>query len=707
MRYEPPDILLSIPSNKFLIMASRKCSQHPDREIAPSSSAIRMFSEMHSTVRLPRAFYAARLSATFMTSFIKVLCAVLILASVPSMISAQTKSSPTSSSLKDLSVEELMDLEVTSVSRRPEKLSDTASAIQVITSADIRKSGATTIGEALRLASNLHVAQVDSSSWAISGRGFNNMTANKMLVLIDGRTVYTPLYAGVFWDVQDTLLDDIERIEVITGPGATLWGANAVNGVISITTKRAADTQGLLVETGGGTQPRGFLNLRYGDHLGSKGYYKVYGKMFDRNQTFYASSRAARNDWKLGQGGFRLDWDKSRTNRFTVQGDFYDGQRDQLNSPDTDVKGGNLLARWSLSLHEESDLSLQFYYDRTHRNIPNTFVEDLSTYDLDFQYRFSSADRHQLIWGLGYRQLHDDIQNSTFLAFLPAQVSRRSYSGFLQDEITIVKEKLSLTVGTKVEHNNYTGAEFQPSVRTAWKIDQRQTAWGAISRAVRTPSRIDREFFVPASPPFLLAGGPDFRSEVLTAYEVGYRLRPHERVSFAISSFYNDYDKLRSIEQANPPRPIPVIIGNGLRGKSWGAELTADYLVAKWWRLQGGFTEMRLHIRPTETSTDRTNGSGESHDPNRHLLLRSSFEPARNLQIDSSFRFVSQIVNQQLPGYAELDTRLAWQPKPSLEFSIVGQNLLHNRHAEFGSPLSRQEIYRSVYGKMLWTFLKH
>ena len=642
-----------------------------------------------------------------MTTFMRLLCAVVILASVLSIISAQTTSSPTSSSLKDLSVEELMDLEVTSVSRRPEKLSDTASAIQVITNADIRKSGATTIGEALRLASNLHVAQVDSSSWAISGRGFNNTTANKMLVLIDGRTVYTPLYAGVFWDAQDTLLEDIERIEVITGPGATLWGANAVNGVISITTKRAADTQGLLLETGGGTQPGGFLNLRYGDHLGSNGSYKVYGKMFDRNHTFYANGRDARNDWKLAQGGFRFDWDKTRTNRFTVQGDFYDGQLDQLNSPDTDIKGGNVLGRWSLSLSEESDLSLQFYYDRTHRNIPHTFAEDLSTYDLDFQHRFSPGRRHQLIWGLGYRQLHDDIQNSAFFAFLPTQITRRAYSGFLQDEITLLKERLSLTVGTKVEHNDYTGVEFQPSVRTAWKIDHRQTAWAAISRAVRTPSRIDREFFVPASPPFLLAGGPDFQSEVLNAYELGYRLRPHELVSFAISSFYNDYDKLRSLERANPSQPLPVIIGNGLRGKSWGAELTADYLVTKWWRLHGGFTEMRLNIHPTETSADRTNGNGESHDPNRHALLRSSFEPARNLQIDSALRFVSQIVNQQLPGYAELDTRLAWQPKRSLEFSIVGQNLLHSRHAEFGAPLNRQEIPRSVYGKIVWTFLKH
>ena len=641
------------------------------------------------------------------TAFVRLLHIPVVLALTSVLASAQTSQTPGSHSLKEMSIEELMDVQVTSVSRRPEKLSETASAIQVITSEDIRRSGATTVVEALRLASNLHVAQVDSASWAVSARGFNNTTANKLLVLIDGRTVYTPLYAGVFWDVQDTLLEDIDRIEVISGPGATLWGANAVNGVISITTKRAQATQGFLLETGGGTQPKGFLNLRYGNHIGSNAHYRVYGKVFERQPTNYTSGRDAQNDWRLAQGGFRLDWDKSRASKFTLQGDLYDGSKNQLNSSDTDIKGGNVLARWSLALSEESDLSLQVYYDRTHRDIPRTFAEDLSTYDIDFQHRFSIGTRNELVWGLGYRHIHDRIQNSASLAFLPAEVTRRAYSGFLQDEITLLKERLSLTVGTKVEHNDYTGTEFQPSVRTAWKVDQRQTVWGAISRAARTPSRIDRELFVPASPPFLLAGGPNFQSEVLTAYELGYRVRPHERVSFAVSSFFDDYDNLRSLEQVNPPRPLPVIIGNGLRAKSWGAEVTGDYLITKWWRVHGGFTEMRLNITPAETSTDRTRGSGESHDPNRHLLLRSSLEPLRTVQIDSTFRFVSQIANQRLPSYAELDARLAWQPKPALEFSIVGQNLLHNRHAEFGTPLNRQDISRSVYGKVVWRFLKH
>ena len=621
---------------------------------------------------------------------------------------AQTSPPPSSQvSLKKLSVEELMDVEVTSVSRRPERLSETASAVQVITSEDIRRSGATSLPEVLRLASNLHVAQVDSSQWAISARGFNNTAANKMLVLIDGRIVYTPLHAGVLWDIQDVLLEDIDRIEVISGSGATLWGANAVNGVISITTKQARDTQGLLIEGGGGTQPRGFMNVRYGGQFGSDGHYRVYGKTFGRARTLFATGLDANNEWHLGQGGFRIDWNHAHVNSFTVQGDFYDGQEDHPTTQPTDIKGGNVLTRWSRRLSNGSDLSLQFYYDRTHRFIPPVLAEDLSIYDLDFQHHLHLGDRNELIWGLGYRQIHDDIHNDLLLAFLPAEVTRRRYSGFVQHEVALIKDRLNVTVGSKLEHNDYTGMEFQPSGRVMWKVDRRQMAWGAVSRAVRTPSRFDRELFIPARPPFLLAGGPDFQSEDSLSYELGYRVRPHDRVSLSVASFYTDYTNLRSIEELNPPRPLPVTIGNGLQGESYGVEVTGDYYVNDWWRLHGGYTEMRISLRPELTSTDRSNGSGESHDPNRRLLLRSSIDAFHHVQFDSIFRFVSEIRNQQLPGYAELDLHLSWQPKPSLEFSIVGQNLLHDKHAEFGSPGSRQEIERSVYGKVVWRFLNH
>jgi iron complex outermembrane recepter protein len=614
---------------------------------------------------------------------------------------------PTPQSLNTLSIEELMDLEVTSVSRRPEKLSATASAIQVITSEDIRRSGATTLPEVLRLASNLHVAQVDSSRWAISARGFNNTLANKMLVLIDGRSVYTPLHAGVFWEIHDLLLTDIERIEVISGSGATLWGANAVNGIISITTKSAQDTPGFLVETGSGTQPRSFFNFRYGGGFGSNGHYRMYGKAFGRDRTTFSNGRAAENRWHLGQGGFRLDWQKARANKLTVQGDFYDGQLDGVRDQDTDIKGGNILARWSRDFSDRSNMSLQVYFDRTRRSIPASFAEDLTTYDVDFQHRFQVGNRNDLVWGLGYRQIHQEIGNSSMLAFLPPRVTRHRYSAFLQDEVALIQDRLSLTVGAKIEHNPYTGFELQPSLRTTFKIDRQQMVWGAISRALRTPSRIDTELFIPAQPPFLLTGNPDFKPERALSYELGYRTHPHERLSLSASAFSTDYTDLRSLEQVNPPTPFPIIIGNGLKGASYGVELTADYQISSWWRVRGGLTEMRLHIRPQVTSTDRTNGSGESHDPNRHFVLRSSLEPVSHLQIDSIFRYVSEITNQRLPGYADLDLRLAWQPKRPVEFSITGQNLLHDRHAEFGSPATRHLIGRGVYGKVVWRFLEH
>jgi iron complex outermembrane receptor protein len=599
-------------------------------------------------------------------------------------------------------VEALMDIEVTSVSRRPEKLSETASAIQVITQEDIRRSGATSLPEALRLASNLEVAQVDSRQWAISARGFNNTTANKMLVLIDGRTVYTPLYAGVFWDVQDPFLEDIDRIEVISGPGATLWGANAVNGVINVTSKTARDTQGLLFTGGGGTELRGFSSVRYGGQVSSKAYYRVYGKFFERDRVVLRNGQDAADDWHMGQGGFRMDWNAAKSDLITIQGDYYSGRMGQRVADDTVVDGGNLIGRWSHRLSETSDLKLQLYYDRTHRKVPNTFAEVLDTYDIDFQHRFQLSVRQNIVWGFGYRLNKDNVTNSSSLAFLPPRVSRKAFSGFVQDEIALVRDRLQLTIGTKIEHNAFTGFEYQPSGRLSWKLSRRQTMWGAISRAVRTPSRIDRELFAPGSAPFLLAGGPGFVSEELSAYELGYRTQPSDRFSVSLATFYNGYDHLRSLERQNPPASFPLVIANGLKGESYGAELTGDYRITDRLRFRAGYTEMRIHIRPGPGSTDTSRGSGESHDPNRQIFLRSSVDFPRHVEFDAAFRFVASIANQTVPAYSELDLRWAWRPNPRLEFSIVGQNLLHGQHAEFGSPNARREIERSVYGKVLW-----
>lgn len=609
-----------------------------------------------------------------------------------------------SSELKRLSLEELVDQEVTSVSKRPEKFSEAASAVQVITQEDIHRSGATSLPEALRLASNLEVAQVDSRQWAISARGFNSTTSNKLLVLIDGRAVYTPLYAGVFWDVQDTLLEDIDRIEVISGPGGTLWGANAVNGVINVITKSAKETPGVLISGGGGSELRGFGGFRYGGALATNIHYRVYGKYFDRDGAVFANGRDATNQWNMGQGGFRVDWDASEANLLTAQGDFYKGAIAQPNTDDVSVEGSNVLGRWTRAFSEDSSLKLQLYYDRTRRLIPRTFAEDLDTYDLDLQHRFPLGERHDLLWGLGYRLMDDDVGNSAALAFLPARVTRQLFSGFLQDEITLVPDRLRLMLGSKIEHNDYTGFEFQPSARLAWTINSRQTLWTAISRAVRSPSRIDRELFSPGVPPYLIQGGPDFTSEELLAYELGYRIQPHSRLALSAAAFFHDYAGLRSLERVAPPSAFPIVIANGLNGESYGAELTADYRPTEWWRLRAGYTHLQIQIRPEPGSTDTARGSGEARDPNHLFSIRSSMDLPGRLALDAGLRYVSHIANQSVPAYTELDARLAWKATRNLELSVVGQNLLHPRHAEFGAPAARYLIERAVVGKVTCRF---
>jgi iron complex outermembrane recepter protein len=605
--------------------------------------------------------------------------------------------------LKKLSVEELMNVVVTSVSRRAESLSHVASAIQVITQEDIRRSGVTSLPEALRLASNLQVAQVDSRQWAISARGFNSSTANKLLVLIDGRTVYTPLYSGVFWDVQDVPLADIARIEVISGPGATLWGANAVNGVINVITKSPQDTRGLLVAGGGGTGLRGFGSARYGGTVGRNVRYRVYGKGFDRDATALPTGLDATDDWQMGQGGFRVDWESSEVNHFTLQGDAYGGQMGQPIGSDVAVNGGNILGRWSRTLSANSEVRVRVYYDKTHRDIPGVFAEDLNTYDVELLHRALLGRRHNLVWGLGYRLLDDHVRNSPSLAFLPGDVARSWFGAFLQDEIMLLPDRLTVALGAKLDHNEYTGFEVQPSGRVNWRMARAGTIWAAVSRALRTPSRIDRELFAPSQPPYFLAGGPNFRSEEELAYELGYRLQ-YRALTMSLATFYNRYEGLRSVEQTSPPAPLPVVIGNGLDGESYGAELTAEYRVADAWRVGIGYTEMRVNIWAKPTSTDASGGAGESHSPNRQFSVHSSVVLPVDLRLDGGLRYVGEIANQQVPAYTELEARLTWSPTAQLGLSLIGQNLLHQRHAEFGTLATRREIERGLQGAVEWHF---
>ena len=615
-----------------------------------------------------------------------------------------TSGLPSPNALKRLSVDQLMDIDVTSVSKRPEKLFEAASAIQVITGDDVRRSGATSLPEALRFASNLEIAQVDSRQWAITARGFNNVFADKMLVMIDGRSVYTPLYAGVYWDVQDTLLEDLDRIEVISGPGSTQWGANAVNGVINITTKSSKDTQGGLLVGTAGSELRDSSGARYGGKIAPGIYYRVYGKYSERGESVRPNGTASRDSWRFSQGGVRVDTDAAAGHAFTFQGDVYNGSLGRAGLDNISVSGNNVLGRWTRTFDMNSDLKLQVYLDRTHRSTPGSFTQDLQTIDLDFQHRFPLGTAHDIVWGLGYRVVADDIANTPANAFLPAKVTREWANIFAQDEISLSKDRLILTLGTKIEHDNYVGFEWEPSARIAWTPNKRNTLWAAVSRSVRTPSRIDRDLFSPATPPYRIAGGRKVVSEKLLAYEVGYRLEITPSLVTSIATFFNVYDDLRSLEPLTPPLAFPVQANNGLRGRSSGAELTAEWQPTRAWRLRTGYTEMRVSSEPQPGNADRGTRNSIARDPNRQLQLRSLLNIYANGEFDSALRYVAPIGSQSLPGYIELDLRLGWQPTPHWEISLQGTNLLHKSHPEFNTPGSRREIQRGVQTKASWRF---
>lgn len=597
--------------------------------------------------------------------------------------------------LADLSLEELANLEVTSVSRRAEPLSGAPASIFVITGDDIRRSGATSLAEALRLAPNLHVARVDARQYAISARGFNSTVANKLLVLIDGRTVYTPLFSGVFWDAQDTLLEDIERIEVISGPGATLWGSNAVNGVINVITKPATDTRGALAYAGGGDEETA-LGARHGLRLDNGGALRVYGKGFARDSTVRASGADAPDAWRRGQAGFRADWGAG-TDLYTLQGDAYQGKADQAAPGDVRISGGNVLVRWQRQLAGSDRVQVQAYFDNTHREIPGTFAERLDTYDLEFQHALAVGRDHLLAWGGGHRMARDRVTNSPSLAFLPANRDLKWTNVFVQDEYR-VSDALRFTAGAKVEHNPYTGSELLPSARLAWRLDGSRLLWAAASRAVRAPSRLDRELFAPGQPPFLvLAGGPEFRSEISKVFELGYRAQPSARASYSVTAFRSLHDHLRSIE----PGPQGPVIANRMEGESTGLEGWGNLQVTPRWRLSVGGTLLDQDLR-LEPGSGSTGVSVAGNDPKRQFSLRSSHELGAGHEFDLLVRYVSALPDPAVPDYAAFDARYAWRARAGLELSVSVQNLFDDRHAEFGSAASRSEIERSVFLRVKW-----
>jgi len=610
--------------------------------------------------------------------------------------------------LKKMTLEELMNIEIISVSKHPEKLKAAASAIQVITQNDIRSSGAKTLPEALRLASNLQVAQVNSSQWAISARGFTNVLSNKLLVLIDGRTIYTPLYAGVFWDVQNLLLEDVERIEVISGPGGTLWGANAVNGVINIITKNSKDTKGLFAEGATGTGLPGLGSLRYGDKITDNLSYRVYSTGFNMGYTILADSNAivdSKDEWAMIQGGLRLDWNMNENNQLTLQSNLYDDNPNPDGQKPVQARGNNVIGRWMHKASEKTDFQLQFYYDHTLRDFNNGFAENLKTYDLDWHTQYKYDQWQTLTCGVGFRVMDHEVQNLQLFAFLPAHKVLQLYSSFLQDEITLVKERLRLALGIKIEHNSYTGFEYQPNARLAWTPTGNHSIWTAVSRAVRTPARIDRDFYLYLTPTLPFIAGSDFQSEELLAYELGWRVQPMKRLSVSLATFYNIYDHIRSVEPGPPPFNIPVTFSNGVEGETYGAELSLTCQATDWWNLRGGYTFLRKELSVKSWSKDMNEASAESNDPENQFLVQSTMDLPGRVELGILMRYTDKLPDPFVPDYTGLDVRIGWKVTKFLELNVVGQHLLDDRHPEFipSSPSAR-EIERSVYGKIICRF---
>ncbi|HEY6451760.1 MAG TPA: TonB-dependent receptor [Steroidobacteraceae bacterium] len=659
------------------------------------------------------------------TAMVLWILAVLCASSAPCLAQSDPDgAAPSIGQLKQLNLEDLMNVQVTSVARRPQKLLDTASAIQVITQDDIRRSGATSLPEALRLADNLEVAQKNSHDWAISARGFNTALANKLLVMIDGRTVYTPLFSGVFWDIQDYPLADIDRIEVISGPGGTLWGANAVNGVINIITKSATATQGLSVEAGAGSELKDSGTVRYGGVLAPDTDFRIYGKYFERGDEALPNGDPAFDAWRQARGGFRIDSKPSAHDDLTLQGDIYDGREDVTSGNIADTEGGNVLGRWTRTLSNGSTMTLQSYFDQanltdpiaplvfgTLRLTPAGFLQDnLTTYDVDFQHRIALDTRNSLIWGLGFRYTHDMATNAPSLGFFPPTLNQDLYSAFVQDEIRL-RSNLALTLGSKLEHNDYTGFEFEPDVRLRWTLTPDQTMWSAVSRAVRTPSRVDRDESE-GSPPYfvLLKGGADFMSETVIAYELGYRAQINSRLSTSVSTYYNVYDDVRSTS-FTPGTILPLFFANNLEGDTYGLEYSSDFRVTDAWSLHAGYTLLREHLHVKAGATDINGALNETADPEHQFSLRSSLNLPRHIEFSNALRWVDTLhINSgttigTVPSYFELDTHLSWRASDRLELSLVGQNLLHNYHPEYGFPSpDRVEIQRSVYGKLTWRY---
>ena len=640
---------------------------------------------------------------------------------------------------KDLgttSIEDLMNIEVSSVSKKEQKLSRVAAAVFVITQQDIRRSGATSLPDLLRMVPGLDVAQVNSSTWAISSRGFNDQVSNKLLVLIDGRTVYSPLFSGVFWDVQQLPLETIDHIEVIRGPGAAVWGANAVNGVINISTKKAEDVQGGELSVGAGTYDKGFGTVQYGGKLGRGASYRTFVNAFDRNHLVGTSRNDGEDEWHSYRTGFRVDSGIHDKNSITCQGDAYRGSEveivDSLTSLDSPqprtviqqqrFAGWDVLASWNRTFSKTSESTLEIYFDRTNR--ADTSAEGRSTAEIDFQHHIAWGTRHDFVWGLGYRHTSDDLRNTLRIALMPATASLQLFSSFLQDEMTLVRDRVYFTIGAKFEHNRYTGFGFQPDASIIWLINRQDMVWASISRSLRTPSRAEEDirfnqgvFLGPNGLPILISlFGGGLKDETLLADQIGYRTQLSPRLSVDLTAFYNSYADLASHEVGSPffegqPAPahlvLPIRISNQLEGETHGAEMGLNWKPLDRLTFSASNSYLQMHIRAAPGSTDASSQKLNGSSPREQAQFRVHAQLAAQWSLDTSLYFVGSLRALQIPSYERLDAGLTWKFGENAFFSVVGQNLLHDHHLESkgeNQVVLSSLVKRSVYAKFNWRF---
>jgi iron complex outermembrane receptor protein len=638
-------------------------------------------------------------------------------------VASPPEAGPPERDLTELSLDELSELEVTTVARRPESRLRTPAAVHVITGEEIRRSGATRLVEVLRLAPGVQVSQTTANQWAFGIRGFPSVLSRAVLVMIDGRVVYTPLFAGTYWDVQDVLLEDVERIEIVRGPGGTLWGANAVNGIVNIVTKSARDTTGRYAGLSVGTEDRAIAEARVGGRLGARAHGRVYAKYADRDAAFHPDG-ADFDDWRMGQAGFRTDFEAG-TGTATLQGDVYLGRAGRRTSfasydapfsrtvdDDAELSGGNVRAQWQRPLGA-GDVLVEGYYDRTQR-VEANFDEDRDTLDVEVQYH-RGLPRQELLAGAGYRWSRGRTGGVETVVFRPRDRSDDLFEAFVQDEIHLVPDRFVLTAGVKVEQNDYSGFEVQPSGRLLWEPRPDQVLWAAVTRAVRTPSRLERDLELtaataPDQPVFArLSGSPAFDSESVVAYELGYRLKASEHVLVDVTGFHNVYDGLLSLEPGAPfgesdargrRTIVPLVFGNGVEGEASGVELSLDARPTTWWSLRASYSFLDVDLRAGPDSADTLQTATAGASPRHQVIGRTSFTRA-SVTLDAVLRYVSRLPAQQVPGYAELSARAAWRPRPALEVAAVGRNLLHDHHAEFEGGV---EIERGVRLEVLWRF---